>query len=89
MVGLGEVLFVHGSPRSDTDPIQRGTADHEIRLMIADVSQSTIVCGHTHIQFDRFVDGTRIVNASSVGLQSVSKVRPEVPVGRCLSPTPC
>ncbi len=59
--GLGDVLFVHGSPRRDT-PTQ------EIRPMIADVREVTIICGHTHIQFDRMVDGKRIVNAGSVGL---------------------
>ena len=73
VVGLGEALFVHGSPRSDTDPIRRDTADHEIRSMIAHVGQPTIVCGHTHIQFDRVVDGTRIINAGSVGLQSAAR----------------
>jgi putative phosphoesterase len=71
--GLGDVLFVHGSPRRDTDPIRRDTPSDEIRPMIADVREATIVCGHTHIQFDRMVDGTRIVNAGSVGLQSAAR----------------
>lgn len=68
--GLGEVLFVHGSPRSDEEAIRLNTTDNEIRLMIKNVSQDIIVCGHTHIQFDRFVDDKRIINAGSVGLQS-------------------
>lgn len=68
--GLGEVLFVHGSPRSDEEAIRLNTTDNEIRLMIKHVSQDIIVCGHTHIQFDRFVDDKRIINAGSVGLQS-------------------
>jgi diadenosine tetraphosphatase ApaH/serine/threonine PP2A family protein phosphatase len=25
------------------------------------------VCGHTHLQFDRFLDGIRVINAGSVG----------------------
>jgi diadenosine tetraphosphatase ApaH/serine/threonine PP2A family protein phosphatase len=26
-----------------------------------------VVCGHTHVQFDRTVDGIRVLNAGSVG----------------------
>lgn len=68
--GLGEVLFVHGSPRSDEEAIRINTTENEIRPMIENVSQDIIVCGHTHIQFDRMVDGKRIINPGSVGLQS-------------------
>ncbi len=53
--GLGEVLFVHGSPRSDEEAIRINTTENEIRPMIENVSQDIIVCGHTHIQFDRIV----------------------------------
>ena len=68
--GLGETLFVHGSPRTDEEAIRIGTPDDEIVPMLADVAQRVIVCGHTHIQFDRTVGQHRIVNAGSVGLQS-------------------
>lgn len=68
--GLGEVLFVHGSPRSDEEAIRINTTEKEIRPMIESVSQNIIVCGHTHIQFDRIVDDKRIINPGSVGLQS-------------------
>ena len=36
--------------------------------MLAGVSESVVVCGHTHDQFDRVVGDTRVVNAGSVGL---------------------
>lgn len=68
--GLGETLFVHGSPRNDEEAIRVNTPIEEIRPMIKNVSQNIIVCGHTHIQFDRTIDQTRIINAGSVGLQS-------------------
>ncbi|WP_202077626.1 metallophosphoesterase family protein [Caldalkalibacillus salinus] len=32
--GIGDVLFVHGSPRSDEDPIRKGTTETEIKPMI-------------------------------------------------------
>lgn len=38
--------------------------------MIENVPQDIIVCGHTHIQFDRIVDDKHIINAGSVRLQS-------------------
>jgi putative phosphoesterase len=66
--GLGEVLFCHGSPRSDTEIITTATTDERLREILAGVGQRVVVGGHTHRQFDRRVDGWRIVNAGSVGL---------------------
>ena len=34
----------------------------------AGVADRTVVCGHTHMQYDRSVDGIRILNAGSVGM---------------------
>jgi putative phosphoesterase len=65
---LGRVLFCHGSPRSDEEMILRTTPDEWLREMVADVEADVVVCGHTHMQFDREVEGTRVVNAGSVGL---------------------
>ena len=66
--GLGEVLFCHGSPRSDEEIITAATPEERLRAMLAGVRQRVVVCGHTHMQFDRSVDGLRIVNAGSVGM---------------------
>lgn len=66
--GLGRVLFCHGSPRSDEEMILRTTPDDWLREMLADVEADVVVCGHTHMQFDRVVEGIRVVNAGSVGL---------------------
>jgi putative phosphoesterase len=66
--GLGEVLFCHGSPRSDEEMITAATPEERLRAMLAGVRQQIVVCGHTHMQFDRTIDGMRIVNAGSVGM---------------------
>jgi len=66
--GVGRVLFCHGSPRSDEEMILRTTPDEWLREMLQDVEADAVVCGHTHMQFDRVVDGIRVVNAGSVGL---------------------
>lgn len=70
---VGKVLFVHGSPRSDEEAIRVDTPEEAILQMIQDTKENIIVCGHTHIQFDRIVGDKRIINAGSVGLQSRAK----------------
>jgi predicted phosphodiesterase len=65
--GLGAVRFCHGAPGSDELVITRLTAGPRLAEMLAGVEERVVVCGHTHVQFDRTVDGFRIVNAGSVG----------------------
>ena len=66
--GLGEVLFCHATPRSDEEIITAVTPAERLRPMLAGVTQPVVVCGHTHMQFDRSVDGVRLINAGSVGM---------------------
>jgi putative phosphoesterase len=66
--GLGEVLFCHGSPRSDEEIITRATSPERLSEILSGVEQRVVVCGHTHVQFDRMIDGVRLVNAGSVGM---------------------
>ena len=66
--GLGPVLFCHGSPRSDTEMITALTPPARLEPMLAEVAEPVVVCGHTHIQFDRMIGDHRVVNAGSVGM---------------------
>ncbi|MDQ2740685.1 MAG: metallophosphatase family protein [Chloroflexota bacterium] len=66
--GLGEVLFCHGSPRSDEEIITSATPEGRLREMMASVKQDIVVCGHTHMQFELQIDGKRVINAGSVGM---------------------
>ena len=66
--GLGDVLFCHGSPRSDEEIVTALTPPARLAPMLAGVAQGTVVLGHTHVQFERREAGHRIVNAGSVGL---------------------
>ncbi len=66
--GLGEILFCHGSPRSDEEIITYATPEDRMRSMLVGVAQQVVVCGHTHSQFDRVVAGTHVINAGSVGM---------------------
>ena len=66
--GLGPVLFCHGSPRSDEEILTRISSEERVAAACAGVEEALVVCGHTHVQFDREVAGTRLVNAGSVGM---------------------
>jgi putative phosphoesterase len=66
--GLGRTLFCHGTPRSDLEAITAITSDERLEEILSDVQERTVVCGHTHHQFDRRVGDTRVVNAGSVGM---------------------
>ena len=63
--GLGPVVFCHGSPRSDEEILTAITPDRLVREACG--GARVVVCGHTHVQFDRVVGETRLVNAGSVG----------------------
>ena len=65
---LGRTLFCHGSPRSDSEILTAVTTEERLREILAGVGPRVVVCGHTHHQFDRVVDGVRVVNAGSVGM---------------------
>jgi predicted phosphodiesterase len=66
--GLGPVLFCHSTPRSAIEIFTRSTAEDRLAPVFAGIAERTVVCGHTHMQFDRWVGRTRVVNAGSVGM---------------------
>lgn len=67
--GLGRVLFCHGTTRHDNEIFTRFTAEEKLAPLFRDLGVDLVVCGHTHMQFDRFVAGVRVVNAGSVGMR--------------------
>jgi predicted phosphodiesterase len=68
MLSLRDVLFCHASPRSDIDVFTRKTPEEKIAPLFEPVRERTVLCGHTHMQYDRMVGRTRVVNAGSVGM---------------------
>ena len=66
--GLGKVLFCHATPRDDNEIFTRLTPEDRLLPVFSEVNTPVVVCGHTHMQFDRAVDGVRVVNAGSVGM---------------------
>lgn len=66
--GLGEVLFCHATPRDDTEIFTRLTPAEPLLPVFAGLDAALVVCGHTHMQFDRRIGTLRVVNAGSVGM---------------------
>lgn len=67
--GLGRVLVCHSTPVSDDPIYTRLTPDEELSALFGPVDAELLVCGHTHMQYDRRLpSGLRVVNPGSVGL---------------------
>jgi diadenosine tetraphosphatase ApaH/serine/threonine PP2A family protein phosphatase len=65
--GLGDVLFCHATARSDEERVTVFTPPDRLARILDEAGTELLVCGHTHRQFDRTVDGRRMVNAGSIG----------------------
>jgi predicted phosphodiesterase len=66
--GLGPALFCHASPRRDDEMLLVDSPPQRWAEALANVAAPTVVCGHTHMQFDRLAAGHRVVNPGSVGM---------------------
>jgi predicted phosphodiesterase len=65
---IDDVLYCHASPRNDVDIFTEQTPEERISLLFEGLEPSTVVCGHTHMQYERTVAGVRVINAGSVGM---------------------
>jgi putative phosphoesterase len=65
---VDDVLYCHASPRNDVDIFTERTPVDRIAFLFDGLDVGTVVCGHTHTQFERDVEGIRVVNAGSVGM---------------------
>jgi putative phosphoesterase len=68
VLGLGKVLFCHGSPRSDEEIITSLTPEDSLEKLLAGINEKVVVCGHTHHQFDRKMHAYRVINPGSIGM---------------------
>ena len=65
---IDDTLYVHATPQDNETVVTELTSDERLAGLLADVEQSLVVAGHTHMQLDRRVGDTRFVNAGSVGM---------------------
>src|SRR5437899_3705086 len=66
--GIGDALFCHGTPRDDNEIFTKLTPEDRLLPAFESLDVPLVVCGHTHMQFDRMIGKTRVVNAGSVGM---------------------
>lgn len=62
-----ELLLVHGSPADASEALCHDMTDEELDSWLHDTTANIVVCGGSHVPFDRVVEGVRIVNVGSVG----------------------
>jgi predicted phosphodiesterase len=68
VAGLGDVLFCHATPRDENECFTRLTPDERLLPIFQGLDAPLVVCGHTHMPFDRTVGRVRVVNAGSAGM---------------------
>ncbi len=62
-----ELVLVHGSPADPTEPLSHDMSDEEISALLGDDPADIVICGGSHIPFDRTIAGVRVINVGSVG----------------------
>ena len=61
------LVVVHGSPADPLEPFSHDMSDEELWTLLGNEPGDIIVCGGSHVPFDRVVNDIRIVNVGSVG----------------------
>ena len=78
--GLGDVLFCHGSPRSDEELVTVETPESRLADAVAGTSAGIIATAHTHVRYERHCSDGR----SSTPAASACRTRESpAPTGRC------
>ncbi|MGB8472500.1 MAG: metallophosphoesterase family protein [Candidatus Acidiferrum sp.] len=68
IAAVGKVLFCHATPQNYHDVFTCRTPEDQLVPVFAESGADVVVCGHTHMQFDRRIGDARVVNAGSVGM---------------------
>jgi predicted phosphodiesterase len=70
-----ELVLVHGCPADPLEPLTHDMSDDELAALLGDDPADLVICGGSHVPFDRTVGarrggrerGVRIINVGSVG----------------------
>ena len=62
-----ELLVVHGSPMDTTEAFSPEMSDDEMNALVGDDMADIIVCGGSHVAFERRLPDVHIVGVGSVG----------------------
>jgi predicted phosphodiesterase len=62
-----ELVLVHGSPADPSEPFTHEMDEEELSALLGDDPCDIVVCGGSHVPFERTLGDVRIVNVGSVG----------------------
>ncbi len=74
LIDGSEVVIVHGSPYDPLQEISQDMEDDEVLALVADDPADVVVCGASHVPFQRALDGVHVVNVGSVGAAPEGRV---------------
>lgn len=74
LIDGSEVVVVHGSPADPLQEISQDMDDDEVLALVADDPADVVVCGASHVPFQRALDGVHVVNVGSVGAAPEGRV---------------
>ena len=60
-------LLVHGSPRRINEYLFEDRPEDSLRRVLEGKEIDVMLCGHTHKQYQRMIDGIHVINDGSVG----------------------
>lgn len=63
----GELLLVHGSPLDPTSSFSHDMEDDEVLALLGDEPADVVVCGGSHVPFERVLEPTRVIAVGSIG----------------------
>jgi predicted phosphodiesterase len=63
----GELVLVHGSPADPLQELTHDMSEEEMNVFLGDDPADVVVCGASHVPFDRMVSDVRVINVGSVG----------------------
>lgn len=62
-----EIVLVHGSPSDPSESLSHDMSDDEMLALVGDDPADIVVCGGSHVPFERSLPDLHIVNVGSVG----------------------
>ncbi|MCB9593172.1 MAG: metallophosphoesterase family protein [Sandaracinaceae bacterium] len=67
MMDGSEIVMVHGSPLDPATEISHDVDDDELLHLLGGDPADIVVCGASHVAFQREIEGVRVINVGSVG----------------------
>ena len=61
------LLFIHGTPVDPAESFAAELEDQELLALLGEEAPDIIVCGGSHVAFQRMIDDYHFINVGSVG----------------------